>query len=512
MEMVVGCKGCGCCGGDDGGAIGDGGGVACALGKSKKSSHQPKAKDTNQEKLYLLHMDLYGPTRVESINGKKYILVIVKDYSRFTWVEFLRSKDEAHDTIIKCIKNIQVCLNATVRNVRTDNGTKFVNQTLREYYENVSISHQTSVARTPQQNGIVKRRNQTLMEAAHTISGLVPKPIPQQPCNPPTKNDWVRLFQPMFDEYFNPSPSVVSPVQVAATPRVIDLSNSPVSTSIDQDAPSTSIPSIQEQEQSLIISQGVEESPKTPYFHDDPLHETLHEDSTSQGSSSNTRSSHTPFKLLSNWTKNHQIKNRIGDPSHLVSTRKQLQTDAMWCYFDAFLTLVEHKTYKEVMLEPSWIDAMQEEIHEIERLIEAIHIFIANAFTKNIKIYQMDVKTAFLNVELREVVYVSQSKGFVDPDKPNYMYMLKKALYGLKQAHARENETLFEEEKMSNNLLQKSLCDQSILGPIRFLSKADYQVYGALLPEVMTNQKMQASLAYKTYLALATRAATPKKS
>ncbi|GJX84919.1 integrase, catalytic region, zinc finger, CCHC-type containing protein [Tanacetum coccineum] len=86
---------------------------ACALGKSKKSSHQPKAEDTNQEKLYLLHMDLCGPMRVASINGKRYILVIVDDYSRFTWVRFLRTKDEAPEAIIKCIKNIQVRLNAT---------------------------------------------------------------------------------------------------------------------------------------------------------------------------------------------------------------------------------------------------------------------------------------------------------------------------------------------------------------------------------------------------------------
>ncbi|GJX01096.1 retrovirus-related pol polyprotein from transposon TNT 1-94 [Tanacetum coccineum] len=142
---------------------------ACALGKSKKSSHQPKAEDTNQEKLYLLHMDLCGPMRVESINGKKYILVIVDDYSRFTWVKFLRSKDEAPDSIIKCIKNIQVHLNATVCNVRTDNGTEFINQTFREFYENVDISHQTSVARTPQQNDVVERRNQTLVEAARTM-------------------------------------------------------------------------------------------------------------------------------------------------------------------------------------------------------------------------------------------------------------------------------------------------------------------------------------------------------
>ncbi|GJV86292.1 retrovirus-related pol polyprotein from transposon TNT 1-94 [Tanacetum coccineum] len=114
---------------------------ACALGKSKKSSHQPKAEDTNQEKLCLLHMDLCGLMRVVSINGKRYILVIVDDYSRFTWVRFLRTKDEAPEAIIKCIKNIQVCLNATIRNVRTDNGKEFVNQTLLEFYENVGISH-----------------------------------------------------------------------------------------------------------------------------------------------------------------------------------------------------------------------------------------------------------------------------------------------------------------------------------------------------------------------------------
>ncbi|GJY39896.1 retrovirus-related pol polyprotein from transposon TNT 1-94 [Tanacetum coccineum] len=145
---------------------------AYALGKSKKSSHQPKAEDTNQEKLYLLHMDVCGPMRVASINGKRYILVIVDDYSRFTWVKFLRSKDEAPEAIIKCIKNIKVRLNTTVRNVRTYNGTDFVNQTLREFYENVSISHQTSVARTPrtpQQNGVVERRNRTLVEAARTM-------------------------------------------------------------------------------------------------------------------------------------------------------------------------------------------------------------------------------------------------------------------------------------------------------------------------------------------------------
>ncbi|GJT51784.1 retrovirus-related pol polyprotein from transposon TNT 1-94 [Tanacetum coccineum] len=304
---------------------------ACALGKSKKSSHQPKAEDTNQEKLYILHMDLCGLMHVASINRK-------------------------------------VRLNATVRNVRTDNGTEFVNQALREFYENIGISHQTSVARTPQQNGIVER------------------------------DDWDRLFQHMFDEYFTPPSVVISQVQVVAAPRAVVLADSPVSTSIDQDAPSL-------------------KSPKTPIFRDDPPHESLHEDLTSQGSSSNVRQIYVPFEHL------------------------------------------EPKNFKQEMTKPSWIDAMQNKIHELKGYklgrwyrrwqeeginfeesfvpaarIEVIRIFVVNAAHKNMTIYQIDIKIAFLNGKLKEEVYVSQSEGFVDQDNPSHVYKLKKALYSLKQA------------------------------------------------------------------------------
>ncbi|GJX70990.1 retrovirus-related pol polyprotein from transposon TNT 1-94 [Tanacetum coccineum] len=267
------------------------------------------------------------------------------------------------------------------------------------------------------------------MTPTSTISRLVPNPIPQQPCNKPNRDDWDCLFQPMFDEYFNPPTIVVSPVPVVVAPRAVDTTESPMST----------------------IS-------KTPHFHDDPLHESLHEDSSSQGSSSNVRPIHTTFESLSRWTKDPPIANVIGDRSRSVSTRKQLQTDAMWCYFDAFLTLVEPKNFKQEMTEPSWIDAIQEEIHEFERLqvwelgimqeegidfkesftpvarIEATRIFVANAANKNMTIYQMDVKTTFLNGELKEEVYISQPEGFVDQDNPSHVYKLKKALYSLKQA------------------------------------------------------------------------------
>nr|GEW15180.1 hypothetical protein [Tanacetum cinerariifolium] len=260
----------------------------------------------------------------------------------FVSTGFLKTKDEAPETIVKCIKDIQVRLNATVHNVRTDNETEFGNQTLREFYENVSISRQTYVARTPQQNDIVKRRNQTLVEAAHTMlifskadpgfimtpttssSGLVPHPILQQSCFPPQRDDWDHLFQPMFDEYLNPPNIVVSLVPVTAAPRAVDLADLPVSTSIDQDAPSTSIPTTQDQKHSIIISQGFEESPKTPHFHNDPFHESLHEDLNSEGLSSNVRPIHTPFESLGRWTKDHPIANVIGDPSCFVFIRKQL--------------------------------------------------------------------------------------------------------------------------------------------------------------------------------------------
>ncbi|GJU44857.1 retrovirus-related pol polyprotein from transposon TNT 1-94 [Tanacetum coccineum] len=139
------------------------------FGKSKKHTHKPKTENTNLEVLNALHMNLCGPMRFQTMNGKKYILVIVDDYSRFTWVKFLRSKDEILEVVIKFLKQIQVGLNKTVRNIHIDNGTKFVNKDLTDYYELVGIFHQKTVSRTPQQNDVVERWNPTLVEAAKTM-------------------------------------------------------------------------------------------------------------------------------------------------------------------------------------------------------------------------------------------------------------------------------------------------------------------------------------------------------
>nr|GEV33766.1 retrovirus-related Pol polyprotein from transposon TNT 1-94 [Tanacetum cinerariifolium] len=238
----------------------------------------------------------------------------------------------------------------------------------------------------------------------------------------------------MFDEYFNRPTIAISPVPVAVGPRASDLADSLESTSIDQDAPSTSIPSTQEQEHSSIISQGFEESPKIPHFHDDPLLESLHEDSTSQGSSSNVRSIHTPFESLSRWTRDHHITNVIGDPSRFVY--KVMLIKLKWIYkvkTDEFGEVLKNKArlVSQGFSQEEGID-FKESFALVDR-IEAIRIFIANAAHKNMTIFQMVVKTAFLNGELKEEVYVSQREGFVDQD-PLHVYKLKKALYGLKQA------------------------------------------------------------------------------
>ncbi|GJX11138.1 retrovirus-related pol polyprotein from transposon TNT 1-94 [Tanacetum coccineum] len=247
---------------------------ACAMGKSKKKSHKPKSEDTNQEKLFLLHMDLCGPMRVISVNGKKYILIIVDDYSRFTWV-------------------------------KTDNGTEFVNQTLREYYEKVAISRETSVARSPQQNGVVEKPmasehsslEPTLHEMTSTTisSGLVPNPPSSTPFVPPSRTDWDLLFQPMFDDLLNPSssvdrpaPKVIAPIAEVVVPEPAASTGSPSSTTVDQDAPSPSNSQTTPKTQSPVILNDVEEENHNldvAHMNNDPFFGILIPENDSEASS-----------------------------------------------------------------------------------------------------------------------------------------------------------------------------------------------------------------------------------
>nr|GEZ08953.1 hypothetical protein [Tanacetum cinerariifolium] len=489
-----------------------------------------------------------------------------------------------------------VRLNVPVRRIRTDNGIEFVNQTLRDYYEEAGISHETSVARSPQQNGVVERqvvatacftKNRSIIRLRHgktpyellhsklpdlsffhvfgalcystndseNLGKLQPKADNGMPfflgqnylnlsaldigdesdikrgldayfsdlhdfpsnghrfrrlklvagClvvrSPFWKiicilesslvmhqqrkhsefitdgqeelwkqytNDWDLLFQPMFDELLNPLPSVVNqapeviaPITEVILPVYVDSTGSPSSTTVDQDAPSPSKTHTTTEIQSSVIPQDVEGDDldmEVAHIGNDPLFSvhipevTYAQSSSTASPQSNVQSNHPMPHHNSKWTKDHPLNNIIDQLSRPVSTWLQLHEQALFCYYDAFLTSVEPKTYKEALTQSYWIEAMQEELNEFERLevwelvprpdqvmvitlkwiykeegidfeesfapvarLEAIWIFLAYAAHKNMVVYQMDVKTAFLNDEDKEgkVVDPSHYRGMI---------------------------------------------------------------------------------------------------
>nr|GEZ43160.1 retrovirus-related Pol polyprotein from transposon TNT 1-94 [Tanacetum cinerariifolium] len=421
------------------------------MGKSTKKSHKPKSEDTNQEKLYLLYMDLCVPMRVESVNGKKYILVIVDDYSRFTWVKFLRSKDETPMFIIKFLKMIQVqflrsknkapkviktflkritvLFQSPVIIIRTDNDTKFKNQVLKEYFDSVGISHQVSSVRTPQQNRVVERRNWMLVEAARIM--LIFSRVPlflwaeaiATTCFTQNRSIIHRRFNKTPYELINGRKPNISflhvfgalcypkndredigklgakeilafslvilmiPVLTDLKLRLQSMTSGQISSGLDLTYAPSTITTQQPTEGKL-----------------DFLFEAMYDDYIG------------------------------GQPSVAPRTVPAAQ---------------EHQNVKEAMTDPAWIESMQEELLQIKRLdegidfeesftsvarMEAIRIFLAYVAHKLFIVFQMDVKTTFLHGTLKEDLYVCQPEGFIDADHPSHVYKLKKALYGLKQA------------------------------------------------------------------------------
>ncbi|GJV24764.1 putative ribonuclease H-like domain-containing protein [Tanacetum coccineum] len=295
-----------------------------------------------------------------------------------------------------------------------------------------------------------------LLTSGQISSGLVSNLVPAAPYVPPINNELEILFQLMFDEYFETH---------------------------NPDAPSTSHSSSYSKVQPPISHQGVAAGPiiednpfaqadNNPFEHVFAPKLSSAESSLGDVSAAESTQASQPHDHLVKWSKEHPMENIIVNASRLVSTQKQLPTDDLWCFYNFVLLKVEPKNFKTAVNEDYWFDAIQEEIHKFDRLqvwelvprpdwnkarlvakgyqqeedidfeesfvpvarIEAIRIFIINAASKNMTIYQMDVKTEFLNGELNEEVYVSQLEGFVYPDHPTHVYRLKKALYGLKQA------------------------------------------------------------------------------
>ncbi|CAH9116305.1 unnamed protein product [Cuscuta europaea] len=560
---------------------------SCALGKMKRASHKAKMTTSTTHPLELLHMDLCGPMCTQSINEKKYVLVIVDDYSRNTWIRFLRSKDETTDIIITFIRTTQNHLQATILFIRSDNGTEFKNQKLSEFYGTLGTIQPFSAAKTPQQNGVVERKNRTLVEAARTM--LIHSNLPHflwaeaintacftqnrtsihkrfgKPqyelinrrtpnvsflrvfgCKCFEANDRedrskfdLKAFESVFIGYSSSSKAyrvlirdkkkVIESINVtfdekeehasghiSSEPDITGVlaqlpasSPSPDSNTVDLDhlfdqiyenpqphdpSPSsvtatsaaTSTPTSTQSSSTTTAETETTTGTTTP----DPTSSSVsHADNPYVDQQPNNNAQ--PLPHVRKWTRAHPPDLILGNPSSGVCTRSATENE---CLFSFFLSQTEPTHVTEALADPDWIIAMQEEINQFERLkvwslvprppgksiigtkwifknkkdedgivirnkarlvakgynqqegidynetfapvarIEAIRLFMAYASHKNFTIYQMDIKTAFLNGILKEEVYVDQPEGFISEKYPDHVYRLDKALYRLKQA------------------------------------------------------------------------------
>nr|GEX65397.1 retrovirus-related Pol polyprotein from transposon TNT 1-94 [Tanacetum cinerariifolium] len=343
-----------------------------------------------------------------SINGKRYVLVIVNDYSRYTWVHFLISKDEAPEVIKTFLKRIIVLLQSLVIIIRTDNDTEFKNQVLKEYFDTVGISHQMSSIRTPQQNRVVERRNQTLVEASRTMLIFSRAPL-------------FLWAEAIATACFTQNRSIIH-CRFNKTPYELINDRKP--------------------DISFLHVFGVLCYPKNDREDIGKLGAKGLDLTYAPSTITTQQPTEGELDLLFEAMYDDYIG---GQPSATARTVPPAQ---------------EPQNVKEAMTDPAWIDSMQEELLQFKRLdsrlvvrgyrqeegidfeesfalvarMEAIRIFLAYATHKSFTVFQMDVKTAFLHGSLKEDVYVCQPEGFIDADHPSHVYKLKKALYGLKHA------------------------------------------------------------------------------
>nr|GEY96162.1 retrovirus-related Pol polyprotein from transposon TNT 1-94 [Tanacetum cinerariifolium] len=351
------------------------------MGKSKKKSHKPRSEDTNQEKLYFMHMDLCGPMCVESVNGKKYILFIVDDYSRFIWVKCLSVDPLAPEVIVPIAKVVapepaestsspssttvdQVAPSPSKSQTTPETQHPVISNDVEEDNHDIEVVHMGNdpffdkvvvitlkwiyKVKIDELGGILKNKAQLVACGYHQEEGI----NFEASFAPVARLDAIRIFLAVDP----PAPEVIVPIAKVVAPEPAESTSSPSSTTVDQVAPSPSKSQTTPETQHPVISNDVEED-------------------------------------------NHDI-----EVVHMGN--------------DPFFE-------EGINFEASFAPVAR---------LDAIRIFLAYVTHMNMVIYQMDVKTAFMNGNLREEVYVSHSDGFVDPDNPNHVYKLKNALYGLKQA------------------------------------------------------------------------------
>ncbi|XP_052627806.1 uncharacterized protein LOC128134289 [Lactuca sativa] len=473
--------------------------AACEKGKLSRSTHKSISESSVSEPLELLHIDLCGPAKTQTIQGKKYILVVVDGFSRFTWVFFLRLKSEAPEEMINFIKQIELKLK---RPNNKDHLSKFESRS----DEGIFLGYSFSSAAYR----VLNKRTRVIEESTdvHFDEFYV------------RKLDREHFGSKMIENIFQ------NPIQQTPSPDIdieIDLDllfeqpktayNSELLTTLinPTGTPSEVIPQTNQNDADQFEGEppthtsSLEQTPNPPLNAQSPNSQN-NPNASFMGEPSNIFQDETPGEeqwdtktpiiiaeenRLIKWTRNHPTDQIIGDPNLAIQTRAASTNE---CLFGAFLSTNEPKTIHSAIKDPDWVKAMQEELAEFERndvwnlvptppdvtvigsrwvyrnktddqgiicrnkarlvvkgysqqegidydetyapvaRIEAIRIFLAYAAHKNFKVFQMDVKCAFLHGEIDREVYIQQPPGFEDPKFPDHSFKLQKAVYGLKQA------------------------------------------------------------------------------
>nr|GEU70221.1 retrovirus-related Pol polyprotein from transposon TNT 1-94 [Tanacetum cinerariifolium] len=385
---------------------------SCEQGKSKRASYPPKPVPNSRQRLHLLHMDLCGPMRITSINGKRYVLVIVDDYSRYTWVHFLRTKDKAQEVIKTFLKRINVLLQVVERK----------NHSLVEAARKMLIfsraplflwAEAIAIACFTQNRSIIHRRfNKT---PYRLINGRKPDIsflyVFGALCYP--KND--------REDIGKLGAKAMAFEQRSLKPRLQNMTSGQISLGLDLTYASSTIISQQPTEGELDL---LFEAMYDDYIGGQSLATNVKEAMTNPAWIESMQEELLYFKRLDVWV--------------LVPAPDNISPLTLKCLFknkhDEEQTIIRNKSRLVVRgyRQGERID-FEESFTPIAKM-EAIRIFLAYAIHKSFSVFQMDIKTAFFHGSLKEDVYVYQPEGSIDADHPSHVYKLNKALYGLKQA------------------------------------------------------------------------------
>ncbi|GJT49813.1 retrovirus-related pol polyprotein from transposon TNT 1-94 [Tanacetum coccineum] len=298
---------------------------------------------------------------------KKYIIVIIDDYYRYTWVYSFRTKDEAPDMIINFINQVQRSLKAQILKIRTDNGTEFKNEKLWSFYAKLGIVYHTLIARTPQQNG-PSLNYSNFHDSSDDMNEI------------PSQQDLDHLFGPLYEEYY--------------VSRTSDMTNDSAANTLDvEDTPSPSLIIVEDGDTLQIVTSLeepiIQESsiPVLETHSDEQLQEDIAEldgntimhsfenpevkeaeSSSNYQDPSNMHEFHQQHHHNDKWTKNHPTEQVIGDPSKPVQTRNRLRTDVELCMYALIVSLTEPKNIMEAMIDHSWIESIQDEPNQFKHL------------------------------------------------------------------------------------------------------------------------------------------------